>query len=132
MTIGNILPQTRNSPVKMSVLHVALLPVPPRLSGESARADETQQQINVDSLRAVFDLVLEFLHYVSNEDMVMDSADDKTHLCFPILSAWILDQAKLVTLNGRGSKSCPKCEVPCNELGGNLREVYEVRNYAIY
>jgi len=132
MTIGNILSQTRNSPAKMSVQLVALLPVPQKLTGESSRADETQRQINADSLWAVFDLVLAHLHYVSHEGMVMDCADGKTRLCFPILSAWRADHAEHMTLHGIGSKSCPKCEVPCNELAGNPREVYEVRNYAIY
>ena len=132
MTISNILSQTRNSPAKMSVLLVALLPVPPKLTGESSRAEETQQQINADSLRAVFDLVLGPLHYVSHEGKVMDCADGKTRRCFPILSAWIADHAEHTTLHGIGSKSCPKCEVPCNVLGGNPQEVYEVRDYAIY
>ena len=58
MTIGNMLSQTRSGPAKMSVLLVVLLPVPPKLTSESRRADETQQQINADSLRAVFDLDL--------------------------------------------------------------------------
>jgi len=71
----------------MSVLLVALLPVPPKLTGETSRADETQRQINADSLRAVFDLVLAPLQYVFREGMVMDCADGKTRLCFPILSA---------------------------------------------
>jgi len=71
----------------MSVLLVALLPVRPKLTGESSRADEIQRQINADSHRAVFDLVLAPLHYVFHEGMVMDCADGKTHLCFPILSA---------------------------------------------
>ena len=132
MTIGNILSQTRNSSAKMSVLLVALLPVGPKLTGKSSRADETQRQINADSLRAGFDLVLAPLHYVSHEGMVVDCADGKRCLCFPILSAWIADHAENTTLNRIGSKSCPKCEVPCNELGGNPREVYEVRDYAIY
>jgi len=132
MTIGNILSQTRNSPAKMSVLLVALLPVPPKLTGQSSRADETQRQINADSLRAVFDLVLAPLHYVSHEGMVMDCANGNTPLCLPILSAWIADHAEHTTLHGIDSKSCPKCEVPCNELGGNPWEVYEVRDYAIY
>jgi len=87
MTIGNILSQMRNSPAKMSVLLVALLPVLPKLTGESSGVDETQQQINADSLPAVLDLVLAPLHYVSHEGMVMDCADGKTRLCFPILSA---------------------------------------------
>jgi len=62
----------------------------------------------------------------------MDCADGKTRLRFPILSAWIVDHAEHTTLHGIASKSCPKCEVPCNELDGNQREVYEVRDYAIY
>jgi len=104
MTIGNILSETRNTPAKMSVLLVALLPVPPRLIGESSRADETQRQINADSVRAVFDLVLAPLHYVSDKGMVMDCADGKTRLCFPIVSSWIADHAKHTTLHGIGSK----------------------------
>ena len=91
-------------PCQMSVLLVALLPVPPKLTGESSRADETQRQINADSLRAVFDLVLAPLYYVSHEDMVMDCEDGKTRLCFPILSAWIADHAEHTTLHGIGSK----------------------------
>jgi len=87
LTMGNIISQTRNRPAKMSVLLVALLPVPQKLTDESSRAKETQRQINTDSLRAVFDLVLAPLHYVSHEGIVMDCPDGKTHLCFPILSA---------------------------------------------
>jgi len=116
----------------MTVLLVALLPGPPKFTGESSRADETQRQINADSLRAVLDLVLAPLHYVSHEGMVMDCVDSKTRLCFPILLAWIADHAEHTTLHGIGSKSCTKCEVPCNELGENSREEYEVRDYAIY
>ena len=116
----------------MPVLLLALLPVPPKLAGESTQADEAQRQINADALRAVFDLVLTSLQYVSQEGMVMDCADGKTRLCFPILSAWIADHAEHTSLHGIGSKSCPKCEVPCDKLGGCPREVYEVRNYTIY
>jgi len=116
----------------MSVLLVALLPVPPKLTGESSRADESQQQINADSLWAVFDLVLAPLHNPSHKGIVMDCADGKTRLGFCILSAWIANHAEHMTLHGIGSKSCPKCAVPCNELGRNPREVYEIRDYAIY
>jgi len=62
----------------------------------------------------------------------MDCADGKTHLCFPILLASIADHAEHTTLHGIGCKSSPKCEVPCNELRGNLYVVYEVHDYAIY
>ena len=43
VTIGNILLRTRNSPVKMLILLLALLPVPPKFNGESARANEAQR-----------------------------------------------------------------------------------------
>ena len=85
--IGNILSQTRNSPVKMLVLLLALLPVPPKLTGESTWVDEAQRQINADVLRAVFDLVFAPLQRVAQEGTVMNCADGKTRLCFPILSA---------------------------------------------
>jgi len=31
-----------------------------------------------------------------------------------------------------GSKSCPKCDVLCKELGGNLLKIYETRDYILY
>jgi len=112
MTIGNILSWIRNSPAKMPILLLALLPVPPKFTGESACANEAQRQTNVDTLQAVFDLILAPLQPVAQEGMAMDCADDKTRLCFPILSAWIADHAEHAALQGIGSKSCPKCEVP--------------------
>jgi len=62
----------------------------------------------------------------------MDCADGKTRLCVPILWAWIPDHAEHVALQGIGSKSCPKCEVPCEELSGDLRRMYETRDYMLY
>ena len=58
ITIGNILSQMRNSPVKMPILLVGFLPVPSRFTGPSGRADEAQWYRNADALRTVFDLVL--------------------------------------------------------------------------
>src|ERR1700760_1548476 len=85
LTIGNILSRTRNSPAKMPILLLALLPVPPKLTGESAPKNEAQRQTNADALRADFDLVLAPLQEVVQEGTVMDCADGKTRLCFPIL-----------------------------------------------
>jgi len=58
MTIGNILSRTRNSPANIRILLLVLLLVPPKFTGESARANEAQRQTNADTLLAVFDLVL--------------------------------------------------------------------------
>ena len=107
----------------MLILLLALLPVPSKLSGDSGRADEAQRQTNADALRAVFDLVLAPLQEVVQEGTVTDCADGKTRLCFPILSAWIADHAEHAALHGIGSQSCPKCEVPSRELGGNPRKI---------
>ena len=115
----------------MPILLLALLPVPPKFSGKSARANETQRQMNADSLQAVFDLIFAPLQPVTQDGTVMDCSDGKTRLCFPILSAWIADHAENATLHGISSKSCPRCEVPGRELGDPLR-TYNVRDYASY
>ena len=93
----------------MSILLVALLLVPSKITGESGPADEAQQQKILDALRTVFDLVLAPLQQVVQEGTVMDCGDGKTHLCFPILAARIADHAEHAALHGIGSKSCPKC-----------------------
>jgi len=116
----------------MPIPLLALLRVPPKFTGESARADEAQQQMNADVLRTVFALVLAPLEQVVQEGTVMDCADGKTHLCFPILSAWMADHAEHAALHRIGSMSCPKCEVPCKELGGNPLKMYENRDYILY
>jgi len=61
----------------------------------------------------------------------MDCADGKTCLCFPILLAWIADHAEHAALQGIGSKLYPKCEVPCEELDGDLWWMYETRDYML-
>jgi len=118
----------------MPILLLELLPLPPKFTGESAHwhANEAQPQTNADVLRAVFDLVLAPLQQVAREGTVMDCVDGKTRLCFPILSACIADHAEHAALQGIGSKSCPKCKVPCEELGGDPRRMYETRDYMLY
>jgi len=115
----------------MPILLLALLPVPPKLTDNSGRADEALRKTNADALLAVFDLVLAPLQEVVQEGTVKDCADGKTRLCFAILSAWIADHAGHAALHGIGSKSCPKCEVPSKELSGNPRKIYEARDYTL-
>jgi len=132
MTISNILCRKRNGPVKKPILLLALLPVPPQFTGELACADEAWRQINANILWTVYNLVLGPLLQVVQDRMVMDCADSKTRLCFPILSAWIADHAGHAALHGIGSKWCPKFELLCKELGRNLRKMYETRDYILY
>jgi len=131
-TIGNIRLWTRNSPAKMPIVLLALLPVPTKFTGESARASEAQRQTNADTLQAVFDILLPPLPPVAQEGTVMDCPEGKTPLCFPMLSAWIVDHPQHAALQGIGSKSCPKCEVPCKELSGDPRRIYETRDLRRY
>jgi len=67
MTITNILSRTRNSAAKMPILLLALLPVPPKVTGKSTHINEAQRQTNADTLRAVFNLVLPPLQPVAPE-----------------------------------------------------------------
>jgi len=62
----------------------------------------------------------------------MDYTEGKTRLYFPILSAEIADHAAHAVLQAIGSKLCPKCEVPGQELGGDPQRMYETRNYILY
>ena len=103
-----------------------------KLSHESVRADKIQRQMNADALQGVFDLILAPLQEIANDGAVMDCADGKTRLCFPILSAWIADYAEHTILNGISSKSCLQCEVPATELDQDPRNIYQPRNYAHY
>jgi len=116
----------------MPILVLALLPVPAKFTGESARANEAQWQTNADTLRAVFDLVLAPLQPVAQEGTVMDCVDGTSRHCFPILSAWIADHAEHAAIQAIGSKSFPKFEVPCAELWRDPRWIYETRDYMRY
>jgi len=132
MTISYILSSTRSSPAKMPILRLALLPVPPKFTGESARANEAQRQTNADVLRCVFILVLAPLPQVARERTVMDCAGGKTRLCFPIWSARITDHAEHAALQGIRRKSSPKGEVQCEEHGGDPRRMYVTSDYMLY
>ena len=116
----------------MPILRLSLLPVHPKLRGESAPADKALGQTNADALWAVFDLVVAAVQDVVQEATVKDCSDGKTGVCFPILSAWIADHAEHAALHGIDSKSCPKGEVPSKEVDGNPQKIYEARDYALY
>jgi len=64
MTIGKFLARMDNSPVKMPILLLVLPSVPSNLTGDSARADQVQGQMNADVLRTLFNLVLAPLQQV--------------------------------------------------------------------
>jgi len=112
----------------MPILLLTLLPVPPKFTGASAHAKETQRQTNVDTLRPVFNLVLAPLQLVAQEGTVMDCLDSKIRLYFPLLSAWIADHAEHAAMEEIVSKPCPKHEVLYEELSGEQGRIYESRD----
>ena len=77
----------------------------------------------------MFDLVLAPLQPVAQGGTTIDCANGKTCLCLSIFSAWIADHAKHADLQGIGSKSCPKYEVPFEELIGDRRRIYNTHDY---
>jgi len=82
----------------MAVLLLALLPIPSKLS-KSSKADQHQRQINADTLRDVFELILEPLQDPAHDGVPIDYANRKVRRCFPILAAWIADHVEHVALH---------------------------------
>src|SRR5207253_3752971 len=62
---------------------------------------------------------------------VMHYSDGKRHLCFSILSAWIVDHAKQATLHGISNKSCLKCEVTSDKVGRDPQRIYNIHDYTV-
>jgi len=128
-TLGN-LPATRcNRPRPFAVLLLGLLPVPPKLPLSSA--DHLKRQINADTLRGVFEHLLEPLQNAALEGVNIDSADGKVLRCFPILSECIANHMENVALHGIKSNVCPTCDMLPGELGTDAKSHW-ARDYARY
>jgi len=60
----------------MSVLLLALLPIPPKFS-MSSKADQHQRKINADTLQDVFALIFALLQDVAHAGIPIDCPDGK-------------------------------------------------------
>jgi len=116
LTIGNLPSARRNSPGSIAVLLLALLPIMLKLS-KSSKANHRQRKINADTLQDVFELIIVPLQGMAHSGVPIDCADGKVRLCFPILSAWIVEHMEIVALHPLKSNACPKCKMPTHELG---------------
>jgi len=112
----------------MTVLLLALLPLPPKLS-KSTKADQYQGQVNANTLQDVFEFIFGPMQLAALDGVPIDRADWKVRRCFPILSDWVADHMENVTPHGLRSNACPTCEVPAGELGTNIKN-YRARDYA--
>ena len=132
LTIGNIRSQTRNSPSKMAVILVALLPVPPKFTSKKTKTRGAQQTMNDEILDAVFSFIFEPLEAATKYGKEMCCSDGRVRQCFPVLAAWIADHAENETLHGLKRMSCVVCEVPVERLGWDTKAVHPVREYQKY
>jgi len=132
LTIGNVRSKTRNSPSKMAILLVALLPVPPKFTSKKAKKRSAQRTANDEILNAVFSFIFESLEAIAKHGKEMCCSDGKVRQCFPVLAAWIADHAENETLHGLKRMSCAVCEVPVERLGWDTKEVHPARDYQKY
>ena len=132
LTIGNIRSKTRNSPSKMAVILVALLPVPPKFASKKAKIRSTQRITNDEILEGVFSLIFEPLEAIAKFGKEMNCSDGMVRQCFLVLAAWIADHVENEILHGLKRMSCVVCEVPVERLGSNAEEVYPTRDYKKY
>ena len=130
MTIGNLPSTIRNRPGSRAILLLGLLPIPPKLV-KSSRAEKLQTQINAKTLLGVFELIFAPLNGAAREGAPIECANGKIRRCFPIMSGWIADHMENVTLCGIKSSTCPKCEMPPEELASRAGH-HRARDYARY
>ena len=130
MTIGNLLLTIRNRLGSMVILLLGLLPIPPKLA-KSSKADKLQSLIKADTLSGVFELLFAPLNAAAREGVTIDCADGVIRRCFPIISAWSVDDMENVSLHRIKSNAYPKCAVLPKELGSGAND-HRPRDYAGY
>ena len=114
----------------MGVLLLVRLPFPPKLS-KYTKADQYQRRLKADTLQDGFEFIFRTMQHTALEGFQIDWAEGKVRGCFRILSAWVVDYMKKVTLHGLKANACPTSEVPSGELGTNIKN-YQARDYAGY
>ncbi|KAH0605631.1 uncharacterized protein H6S33_004853 [Morchella sextelata] len=67
--------------------------------------------------------IFQSIRECSQEGELIASADEYEHLCFPVLSGWIVDQPEHANLQNTSTSSCPRCEVDFHSLGSTRRSL---------
>ena len=132
LTIGNIRSKTRNCLSKMAIILVALLPVPPRFASKKVKDRSAQRMTNEEILDGVFSLIFEPLEAITRLVKEMNCSDGMVRHCFPVLAAWIANQAENEALHGLKRMGCTVCEVPVKCLGSDAEECFSTRDYERY
>ena len=109
---------------------LALLPIPPKFTKQTAAQTDAQRERNRHILHSVLEQVLQPMCSAGEEGVEMSCSDGKVRRCFPILTAWLADHEEHVTLHNIARNRCPRCEVS-SENPGELQE-FPLRNHSIY
>ena len=109
---------------------LALLPVPPKFTKQSAAQTDTQRELNRHILHSVLQQIFQPMCNAGENGIEMSCSDGKVRMCFPILAAWLADHEEHITLHNLARNCCPKCEVDPENLG-ELQK-FPARNQSIY
>jgi len=131
MSIGNILSNVRNKPSRHANVLLALLPIPPKMTGAASK-DRKQRETNHEILRDLMEEIFEPLASANEHGVKITCGDGNVRLCFPRLAAWIADHMENVTLHGIVQNRCPACEEDVERLGEVVELPAKARDYSEY
>jgi len=117
MTIGNIHSKIRNSPSNNAWILVALLPVPPTCTSDSAAELRDYQTTKAENLHHILRELLGDGDNPRYRGIEMRCADGMVRNCFLRPCAWVADYLEYTKLYNLENKGCPVCEVSHTQLG---------------
>ena len=117
MTIGNIHSKIRNSPSNNAWILVALLPVPPTCTADSAPELREYQGTKAENLHHILRELLGDFSHTRYRGMDMRCADGKIRCCYLSPCGWVADYLEYTKLYNLENKGCPVCEVSASDLG---------------
>jgi len=122
MTIGNLSSKIRQTPSTLSVVMVALLPIPIKNRNSSQKRLDLQRQTNREVLNEVLRRLLQPLTFKQNPSAGSGyynvlCADSNFRRCKPVLAAWLADCPEYSDLHHLERHVCFWCESPKNEPG---------------
>jgi len=122
MTIANLSSKLRLSPSMLSIVRVALLPIPIKNINVRQKPLDVQGHTNREERDEVLRRVLQprtFKHNPSAESGYQNilCADGNFKRCKPVLAAWLAYWLEYSDLHHLERHVCFRCECPKNELG---------------
>ncbi|KAI5845805.1 hypothetical protein DFP73DRAFT_593977 [Morchella snyderi] len=122
LKIGNIPGKIRSKPSNKAHLLLPLLPIPPKVIGDSASKGRLRAWA-AETLRSVLSVVLgPLLHFDRSVGILMGCSDGYERRCWPILAAWMADHVENCNLLSTKFNMGPKCKIPVNKLGEMYRQ----------